>query len=57
MTIENDGACPDTASGDGSGLLGLSERLAPLGGEVRGTTQPPDRFVLVADLPVTGGAR
>lgn len=56
LTIENDGARVAAHPG-GSGLLGLGERLAPLGGEVRGTVRPPDRFVLTADLPVTGGAR
>lgn len=56
LTIENDGA-RDPAPAGGSGLLGLGERLAPLGGEVRGEARPPDRFVLAADLPVTGGVR
>lgn len=56
LTIENDGARQAAPTG-GSGLIGLGERLAPLGGEVHAAAHSPDRFVLTADLPVSGGAR
>lgn len=54
LTIGNDGVRgrPSTA---GSGLLGIRERLAPLGGELT-TTHEDDSFVLAAVVPVPAAA-
>ncbi|HEX8629891.1 MAG TPA: histidine kinase [Catenuloplanes sp.] len=55
LSMENDGV-PDgggPSGGEvpaGSGLLGLTERLAPLGGTVEARRQAPDRFRLTARL-------
>jgi len=56
MSMENDGVpdSPDPAGDQraGSGLLGLTERLAPLGGTVEARRQPPDGFRLTVTLPL-----
>ncbi|MEU3522807.1 histidine kinase [Streptomyces sp. NPDC038707] len=54
LTVENDGAAAAGGSG-GSGLAGLRERLAAVGGtlEAGRTGSGGDRFRLVADIPLT----
>ncbi len=50
LTMSNDGV-PATAIRFGSGLTGLRERVAALGGSVTATPEPPNRFVLTVELP------
>jgi two-component system sensor histidine kinase DesK len=50
LTMSNDGV-PSTAIRFGSGLTGLRERVAALGGSVTATPEPPNRFVLTVELP------
>ncbi len=53
LTIENDGApeSPSPTRG-GSGLAGLRERLAPLGGTLEAGPLAPGRFRLAAHVPL-----
>ncbi|MGW1595097.1 sensor histidine kinase [Streptomyces sp. NPDC002343] len=55
LTVENDGAVAAGGSGGGSGLAGLRERLAAVGGtlEAGHVGSGRDRFRLVADVPLT----
>jgi len=58
LRMENDGAqapgaLPRTV---GTGLVGLSERLAGLGGSITSQEQPGGRFILEARLPASGDA-
>ncbi|MFF9676593.1 sensor histidine kinase [Streptomyces eurythermus] len=56
LTVENDGAVTAGGSGGGgSGLAGLRERLAAVGGTLEADHTGPDRdrFRLVADIPLT----
>ncbi|GAA3750339.1 histidine kinase [Plantactinospora mayteni] len=53
LVMENDGVRPGGPPAFGNGLLGLSERLAPLGGRVTATRPGRDRFRLTARLPLT----
>jgi two-component system, NarL family, sensor histidine kinase DesK len=54
LRIENDGARPRGADArDGTGLTGLRERLAPLGGDLRAEALPGGRFLVRARLPLT----
>ncbi|MFE9920504.1 sensor histidine kinase [Streptomyces sp. NPDC005774] len=59
LTVENDGA-PDGAGGPGrgSGLIGLRERLAEIGGTLRAGPTGDGRFLLTAEvsLPSEAGA-
>ncbi|MGI5499391.1 sensor histidine kinase [Lentzea sp. CA-135723] len=50
LTMSNDGASPSPFR-FGSGLTGLHERVAALGGSVTATPEPPNRFVLTVELP------
>ncbi|GLY49984.1 histidine kinase [Lentzea sp. NBRC 102530] len=50
LTMSNDGASPAPFR-FGSGLTGLHERVAALGGSVTATPEPPNRFVLTVELP------
>ncbi|WP_394619100.1 sensor histidine kinase [Lentzea sp. JNUCC 0626] len=50
LTMSNDGAS-SSAFRFGSGLTGLHERVAALGGSVTATPEPPNRFVLTVELP------
>jgi len=56
LVLRNDGVDGQAASADGSGLAGLTERLAPLGGSVRTRREAGD-FVLTATLPADRTAR
>lgn len=51
LTVENDGAAGPSGSG-GSGLAGLRERLAAVGGTLEAGLVGKDRFRLVAEVPV-----
>ncbi|MEU2435266.1 histidine kinase [Streptomyces rubradiris] len=55
LTVENDGAVAAGGGGGGSGLAGLRERLAAVGGTLEAGHAGPgrDRFRLVADIPLT----
>ncbi len=57
LTVENDGA-PDGAGGPGrgSGLIGLRERLAEIGGTLRAGPAGDGRFLLTAEVPSGPGA-
>ncbi|MFC3898555.1 sensor histidine kinase [Lentzea rhizosphaerae] len=50
LTMSNDGA-PTSGFRFGSGLTGLHERVAALGGTVTATPEAPNRFVLTVELP------
>jgi two-component system, NarL family, sensor histidine kinase DesK len=52
LTMDNDGAAGTGRVRFGSGLIGLAERIAGLGGTVVAERQPPDRFRLTVELPV-----
>ena len=57
LTLENDGVTGGPAATDdrvrfGSGLIGLAERIAGLGGEVVAERRSPDGFRLTARLPL-----
>lgn len=58
LVMENDGAVTPGAkadSGAGTGLRGLTERLAPLGGTLASGAQPEGRFRMVVELPLGVG--
>ncbi|MCA2214061.1 sensor histidine kinase [Jidongwangia harbinensis] len=56
LTMDNDGVPPDEGRVRfGGGLVGLAERIAGLGGTVAADRPAPDRFRLVASLPVPSG--
>nr|PPQ62419.1 sensor histidine kinase [Streptomyces sp. QL37] len=54
LVVENDGVTPDTAvvSGGGSGLHGLRERLAAVGGSLEAGPTDDGRFHLTAAVPL-----
>ncbi|MEE1929862.1 histidine kinase [Streptomyces sp. TRM 70351] len=57
LTMENDGlpdAPRNAVAGTGTGLRGLRERLAPLGGTLSAGHSGTGRFRLLAELPVDG---
>ena len=57
LRIENDGAHPPGfggGTGGGSGLAGLGERLAAVGGDLCANTASRGRFFVQARLPLTG---
>ncbi|WP_199853207.1 sensor histidine kinase [Plantactinospora sp. BC1] len=56
LVMENDGARPGGPPVFGNGLLGLTERLAPLGGRVTASRPGPERFRLTAQLPLAAAA-
>ncbi len=53
LTMDNDGrSTPAGRSGPGNGLVGLTERVAALGGTVSTARTGGDGFRLVATLPL-----
>ncbi|MEV0302048.1 sensor histidine kinase [Streptomyces prasinus] len=57
LTVENDGAPDGTAGpGRGSGLIGLRERLAEIGGTLRAGPTGDGRFLLTAEVTLPSGA-
>jgi two-component system sensor histidine kinase DesK len=54
LRLENDGAHAGDAAGSGSGLTGLSERLAPLGASLLARPDGDGRWVVLARLPGSG---
>jgi two-component system sensor histidine kinase DesK len=56
LRIENDGARQAAESGSGTGLIGLRERLAALGGNLDVNTETDGRFVVRARLPLDAGS-
>ncbi|WP_327718404.1 histidine kinase [Streptomyces sp. NBC_00490] len=52
LRITNDQAHAHPGTGDGTGLLGLAERLRSAGGELTWERADGDRFVVTATLPV-----
>ncbi|MDQ0600159.1 two-component system sensor histidine kinase DesK [Streptomyces canus] len=52
LRISNDQAHAHPGTGDGTGLLGLAERLRSAGGELTWEREDGDRFVVTATLPV-----
>jgi two-component system sensor histidine kinase DesK len=57
LTVENDGAAGTPHGGGGSGLAGLRERLAAVGGTLRAGRVGDDRFRLAAEVPLTQETR
>ncbi|WP_246060277.1 sensor histidine kinase [Herbidospora galbida] len=55
LTIVNDGAAPEPATGGGSGLRAMSVRIGALGGRVD-VRRGGDRFLLEAVVPIPGGS-
>jgi len=55
LRIENDGARSAAEGGSGTGLVGLRERLAALGGDLDVNTETEGRFVVGARLPLDAG--
>jgi len=53
LEMINDGV-PDGAHGDGTGLAGLRERAAALGGAATAAAEPAGRFRLHVTVPATG---
>ena len=53
LRIENDGVVrPGSAAGSGTGLAGLTERLAVIGGTLSAGAEPEGRFVVRAQVPL-----
>ncbi|MEU8029170.1 histidine kinase [Streptomyces sp. NPDC049099] len=52
LTVENDGLPGTPHGGGGSGLAGLRERLAVVGGTLKAGAVPEARFRLVAEVPL-----
>ncbi|MEU8975008.1 histidine kinase [Streptomyces monashensis] len=52
LTVENDGAAGTPDGGGGSGLAGLRERLAAVGGTLRAGRVGDDLFRLAAEVPL-----
>ncbi|MFE9771041.1 sensor histidine kinase [Streptomyces sp. NPDC005931] len=57
LTVENDGVPSGGGSGGGSGLVGLRERLAELGGTLRAGPAGSGLFRLTARVPLPSPAR
>ncbi|MEV6836693.1 histidine kinase [Streptomyces sp. NPDC051133] len=52
LTVENDGLSAAPDGGGGSGLAGLRERLAAVGGTLEAGPVPGERFLVVAEVPL-----
>ncbi|MEU3755893.1 sensor histidine kinase [Streptomyces olivoreticuli] len=58
LVMENDGVpdrSPEAATGSGSGLAGLRERLDALGGTITAERRGAKMFRVTAEVPLTGG--
>jgi signal transduction histidine kinase len=56
VEVTDDGRGPSSAmDGSGRGLIGMRERVAFLGGELRTGARPAGGFLVHARLPVAGG--
>ncbi|MBL3665203.1 sensor histidine kinase [Streptomyces sp. M2CJ-2] len=56
LTVENDGVPENGGSGRGTGLVGLRERLAEIGGTLRAGPTGDGRFLLTAEVPLPSAA-
>lgn len=55
VRIDDDGeADPDAPPVPGTGLLGMRERVAALGGQLRAEPRPEGGFTVRAELPLGG---
>jgi two-component system sensor histidine kinase DesK len=52
LEVVDDGSGPATAAADGSGLVGLQERLERIGGRLEAGRQPSGGYRLVATVPI-----
>ena len=57
ISVENDGSSDGAAEAVGHGLVGMRERVALCGGELRCGPRPGGGFTISARLPVAGSAR
>lgn len=57
LTVENDGVAGTPDGGGGSGLAGLRERLAAVGGTLQAGHVGEDRFRLAAEVPLAQETR
>jgi signal transduction histidine kinase len=55
VEVTDDGRGPAPGSNGGRGLIGMQERVAFLGGELRTGARPAGGFLVQARLPVAGG--
>jgi len=55
VEVTDDGRGPTPGSNGGRGLIGMRERVAFLGGELRTGARPAGGFLVQARLPVAGG--
>jgi signal transduction histidine kinase len=56
IEVANDGSSNNPGDGSGHGLVGMRERVALCGGELRSGPRPGGGFKISARLPVAGGA-
>ena len=54
--MANDGNSNNPGDGSGHGLVGMRERVALCGGELKSGPRPGGGFKISARLPVAGGA-